>query len=396
MPVTQGGGGSGGATVRNVATLPDVATTKLGDLFLLTEDDDDFESGDLVRVSFEPTAATLGAIVREAVTDGDFRENTELGANNAINYVGAVSAIPATPAAGIENFFWDLTDGRTLQTAGGSGATAVGIPLKAVASDGFVYASGFDHRWFDPGYRDDDVVVWIGDPDDETTGGDLVNVGDGTTNTEAALITLLDSDEAARTTVEATIANVGGVVLFEIANDNLYKVTQYSPGVPAGRRNVYTLVGSEAIEFVDDFPDVDDAEEGVLYVRNSIGDARTLKITQAQPVSYSTEEFDSTDDADFLGIIQNLATQPAGTATQYLFDHASLHLFHYIPSNWQAISNNNLDTFLPADHIWMGESFSGVANANGAGTFANEASALAVFTDEPGSGEYGHQMARTA
>ena len=153
--------------------------------------------------------------------------------------------------------------------------------------------------------------------------------------------------------------------------------------------------GSANIEYVDAYPVAADAVAGTIYVLNSTDEHGTLKVTAATPLTYTTETFDTTDDADFLGIVADPPNFPAGTVNQYIFSTApsggrQLSLLRYSSSVWATIPSNTLNTYLPSDYIWLGDSNgSGVENAQGAGSFLDLAAAVAVFTANPGRDEYG-------
>ena len=236
----------GGGRAQLVSELPDVADTSPGDIFILSEIDGDYAAGAFVYVGTEPTAATTGSLTKRAIVDSDF-QSTGTPQSQSLNYVGAVSSIPATPADGTQNFFWDLTDGRTLQTVGGSGSSAVGQVFKLVHNDGNIYNVGFNRTWFDnlgEGHGDLNELIWLGDSALLNTSEGNISYGDDTLNTEALIIEFLDADEDAQLAVLAALEDgVDAAVLFEIVNDDLYEITAYTPGAAAGIQNVFLTAG---------------------------------------------------------------------------------------------------------------------------------------------------------
>ena len=401
MPVfVEEGTGSGGSGrgARAVDSLPDISTVRPGDIFILTEDDGEYESGDFVYVIEAPVAAAPGSITKEVVTDSDFRTGGN-PTSQILNYVGAVTTQPATPAAGTQNWFWDLTSARNI---GENPNAPAGRFLKLVHSDGVVYSSPLSPTLF----LGNGELLWFGDPNVGSNSSPPTRYGDATLNSEAAIISFLDANETEREAVQTALA-VGSddIVTFEIANDDLYKITGYTPGTAEGTENKYSLIGADSLEFVDNFPDESSAVEGRIYIRRSDNAHATLKVTPAAPESYTTETFDSNDDADFLGIVSDPGTFATGSSTDYIFSTDDTTIAPIIPEynlqrvtggNWSTIPSSLVDTFLPADYVWLGDTAgSGVENSIGAGSFLNEAAAVAVFTDEPGLRTYDQVPTRT-
>ena len=228
-------GGGGRAEV--VEALPDIADTREGDLFILAVDTDDYEQGQLVQVGTEEVDAVAGTIAKTALADADFR-STGAPTTNDYNYVGAVSVQPATPAVGTQNYFWDLTVGRTIATP--NDPNNAGRASKLVHSDGNVYGGTWETSTFHQTSSAAEGFLWFGDPD-LITGQDRFSTrfGDATTNTEAALIALLDANEEIQTALATSIAASNSIAVFEIGGDNVYKITAYTPGTLAGTVTKY-------------------------------------------------------------------------------------------------------------------------------------------------------------
>ena len=232
-------GSSSGRGAKAVDSLPDISTVKPGDIFILTADSGGYKSGDFIYVNVGTVAASPGTITKVAVADSDFRDHGT-PSSQTLDYVGAVTTQPATPTAPIQTWFWDISVGKTIGSASDAGAA-----LKFISSNGLVSRALLQRVWFDLSQ-----LLWIGDPAQLSTQINVgTAIGDATLDTEAEVIAFLDANETAKDNVETALAGADTIVLFEIAGDDFYKITAYTPGTVAGTENQYALLGGGTAAF---------------------------------------------------------------------------------------------------------------------------------------------------
>ena len=201
------GSGAGGALI--VAALPPVAGQAVGAQFWLEEEET------LWRVEEYTPEGMPGTVTKTPFVTADFDASTFGG--NPPTWGGVVSVAPAG-VAGQSVVFWDSTAGHTLGTG-----IAVGRPLKYVSPDGTVATFTLQHASFNDNYPGG--IQWFGDPDANSFSG--VTTGDATTDTEAEIITILDSDSEVSDRVnDATWINL----YFDATDAEVYRLTGHVRG----------------------------------------------------------------------------------------------------------------------------------------------------------------------
>ena len=194
----------------------------------------DEDEGTIVRITdYTPFQSAERSITKVALSDADFRNNGS-GSGTTLDYVGALSALPATPAGTVQTWYWDNTVGAVI----GDGLNQGGTRLKvAAAGSNNGSRAGLQSAWF-AGNLSAAELIWIGEA--EQDGASNTSYGDDTLETEDDILEFLDANSE----VKDLIGVGNNLVLFQILGDNIYKITAHSAGVSGTKALRYTQLAA--------------------------------------------------------------------------------------------------------------------------------------------------------
>ena len=267
-----GAGGAGGAEI--VEALPPIEDVSLGDQFIVEGEKTTYVVEEYMEEG-EP-----GTLDDRALADSDFDEMFNSTISN--NWRGALTAIPAEPAALIVDIYWLAgsagVDGERYRVYFGGGADSQ-----------FSFQQG---SFSDTGK----TLIWIGHPDEAD--GFIEKHGDATTNTTEKLIELLDANPD----LSAKANTLSNLVIYAKGDLGPYVVLLHTPGTVGGPALRYAILAGAKV--VDELPDIEDVTENAQFIRKEDDTYHYVKgiVTAGEANGIVQRDFATADlDDDFFG-----------------------------------------------------------------------------------------------